>query len=344
MAMRKFFAASVEDALAQIQRELGDDAVILDTRAVQERDNQPFDGVEVWVQEPDAQPVPAVVSTPPQPAPAMPPPPVPTADYTPTPTTESLTAELHQLRAQMQAVHAQFDTVVQRMAWLGADAGVAHDDLGGAMATSLATRLPFSGGIRVAGLTRVALIGPSGAGKTTHILKLAYHLTQQQGLTVGIIAADTLRIGAREQIGRSGAALGLPVVYAYDADAIDAAATSLRDCAVLLLDTPGVNPRHPQECMWLERLLTAFDPAEVHLVLPAGLTGTGLRTMLRAYAPYEPSHLLLTKLDEMACLSESAPVILESGLILSYLGVGAAIMDDLRIAGTEECARYLRAE
>ncbi len=328
--MRKFYAATVEDALAQVARELGEDAVILDTRTVQERDNHPFEGVEVWVQEPETAPVPA---------PALKPPPMPVAT-----TPDALAGELHHLQAQIQTVHQQLDSVVQRMGWLGATAGEAVGELGDAVASSLALRLPFSGGIRLNGSTRVALIGPAGVGKTTQALKLAYHLAHGCGVTVGLIAADTLRVGAREQIGKACAALGLPLAYVYNAEQVAAAVDALRDCQVLLLDTPGVNPRQADECAWLDVLLTALDPAEVHLVLPAALTGTGLRALLRAYARYEPDHLILTKLDEIACLSESAPLILDSGLALSFLGIGPSIMDDLLVASAEECARFLRAE
>jgi flagellar biosynthesis GTPase FlhF len=337
MALRKYYAATVEEAFAQIQQEIGEDAVILDTRTYLEQegpDAVPCARVEVWVQEPDGQRTPTTT-------PSLPTTPT-VLRATASGSSEGLTDELARLHARMQSVHAQLDTVVQRLDWLGAGGATLSGELALSVADSLTQHLAFSGGIRVDGPVHIALIGPSGVGKTTLTTKLAYSLAQTQRCNVGIISADTIRVGAREQISTLCHHAGLPLEIVYRPEQVAEAVSRLSDCTALLLDTPGINPRRADECAWLEAMLTALDPSEVHLVLPASLSGPALADNLRMYARYEPDHLMLTKLDETAHLVEMLPFIAKSGLALSYLGTGPSITGELCIASPSQLTDALR--
>ncbi|HOF89602.1 MAG TPA: hypothetical protein PLZ36_16090, partial [Armatimonadota bacterium] len=182
MALRKFTAATVEEAFAQIERELGGEAIILDTRtSLIERapGAAPAEQVEVWVQEPDAPPAPSADAPAASPDAAAP---------------DALADDLSRLRARVQAVHAQLDTLAQRLDWLGAAGSALPGEFALSVAEGLARNLPFSSALPDAP-ARVALIGPSGVGKTTCLARLAYH-ARRDGHAVGVISADTIRLGA----------------------------------------------------------------------------------------------------------------------------------------------------
>ena len=149
MALRKFIAGTIEEAFARIERELGGDAIILDTRTFLtecEPGVAPAEQVEVWVQEPDT----------------------PTArDDAPGAVAPDIVSDdLSRLHARVQAVHAQLDTLAQRLDWLGAESSALSGDFAMSVAEGLARNLTFSSVLPDAP-ARVALIGPSGVGKTT---------------------------------------------------------------------------------------------------------------------------------------------------------------------------------
>ncbi|OPZ88128.1 MAG: Flagellar biosynthesis protein FlhF [bacterium ADurb.Bin429] len=323
MALRKFIAGTIEEAFARIERELGGDAIILDTRTFLtecEPGVAPAEQVEVWVQEPDT----------------------PTArDDAPGAVAPDIVSDdLSRLHARVQAVHAQLDTLAQRLDWLGAESSALSGDFAMSVAEGLARNLTFSSVLPDAP-ARVALIGPSGVGKTTCLARLAYRALREGG-TIGVISADTVRIGAREQIATLCEHGNIPLEIVYHPADVDGALRRLDGSALTLLDTPGINPRQPEDGAWLVELLAAFDPAQVHLVQPASVSAPALRDTLQTYARFTPDHLLISKMDEAAYLVDLLPVIARSGLALSYFGMSSAVAEAPVPAASERLAQALR--
>jgi flagellar biosynthesis protein FlhF len=144
----------------------------------------------------------------------------------------------------------------------------------------------------------VAVVGPTGAGKTTTLAKLANHPRVFGGWPVGLLCLDTYRIGAIEQLRTYADLSGLPLEVAYDPDEVPAALARLTDCEVILVDTAGRGPRQSAEVGALLRPLRGAGPLEVHLVLPAGMRPEWARRVLVHHRPLGVTHLIPTKLDE----------------------------------------------
>ncbi|NNJ24396.1 hypothetical protein [Alienimonas chondri] len=172
----------------------------------------------------------------------------------------------------------------------------------------LAQDLPVSGGIAANPDRRhvAAFVGPTGVGKTTTLAKLAARLSLRHGRRVGLVTADTYRIGAVEQLATYARILAVPFEVAGDANALSLALHSLRGCDVVLIDTAGRAPRDDAHLTELASLLSAQVPQngpsgtriEAHLVLSVA---AGQRALLRAatrYGRLRPSSVVLSKLDE----------------------------------------------
>lgn len=164
-----------------------------------------------------------------------------------------------------------------------------------------ATPLPAPDAVRASGRPYVvALVGPTGAGKTTTIAKLAANALAFAGWTTGLLTLDTYRVAGLEQLATYAELTGCPMEVAYDAaDARDALARLAGRADVVLVDTPGRSPRATGRDDDWQQALEAIAPDEVHLVLPAGLRLDVAVAQRDAHATLACTHVLLTKLDEV---------------------------------------------
>jgi len=187
----------------------------------------------------------------------------------------------------------------------------------------------------------VALVGPTGVGKTTTVAKLAARFALQRERRVGLITLDTFRIGAVEQLKTYANITGVPLRVALDAAGFSDAMAQFSDRDIVLVDTAGQSPRDEES---LAELLTLFPPGvavEVHLVLSVTTRSRDLERILRHYAPVKASRLLLTKLDETSCHGPLFGLPVTSRLPLSYLTTGQNVPDDLEVATPQRVAEYL---
>ncbi len=145
----------------------------------------------------------------------------------------------------------------------------------------------------------IALVGPTGAGKTTTIAKLASNVHAFGTWSVGMITLDTFRVAGLEQIATYAEIAGCPLEVAYDANDAAHAIAQLNSLDVILVDTPGRSPKSgAREEEWWP-MLRAMRPDEIHLVVPAGLRLDVANTAWNTHAAMKPTHLLLSKLDDV---------------------------------------------
>jgi flagellar biosynthesis protein FlhF len=157
---------------------------------------------------------------------------------------------------------------------------------------------------------RIALVGPTGVGKTTTLAKLAASLRLERGCTV---------IRTPDDVG--------PALEALD------------DCDVVLIDTPGRSQRDKQNISELQELLAAFAPDETHLALSAAAAPKVLREGLAAFGGIGADTLLFTKLDEAASLGPLLAIGRDAGRPIGWVTTGQGVPDDLgpaRDAGLPE--------
>jgi flagellar biosynthesis protein FlhF len=196
------------------------------------------------------------------------------------------------------------------------------------------------------GQRSLAVVGPTGAGKTTVLLKLAERYCAA-GLSVGIIALEPAA-GARTTLqGRSGDGLDDSVTFdVRRAGSISAVRAALRAFAhhdAVLVDTPGAAINDPDALDAMKTLLAECNVHELHAVLPLAIADRELEYVLdRMILELGANRVLTTKLDEARFMGALLTIAAWSQLPLAYLGTGPRIPDDLEVAdGGSICDRIL---
>jgi flagellar biosynthesis protein FlhF len=178
----------------------------------------------------------------------------------------------------------------------------------------------------------VALVGPTGAGKTTTAAKLALHPDAFGLNRVGLLTLDTFRVGAIEQMHAFAEIAELELEVVYDEREAIGALKRLDHCDVVIVDTPGRGPRsHDDSARW-QALLKPLSPDEVHLVVPATIRtdiAIGLRDV---YAACAPTHMIISKADEAPGDGGLAALAASLDLPSRWMTDGQGIPDDLSAA------------
>lgn len=185
----------------------------------------------------------------------------------------------------------------------------------------------------VPGTTRVvALVGPTGVGKTTTVAKLAATFKLVHGLRTGLVTVDTFRISAVEQLRTYAEIIDIPLVVASSPDEMADAVEALGDVDLVLIDTAGRSPRDEVKIRELADFLAAARPDEVHLVLSATAGERSLRAAVERFGVLRADRLILTKLDEADGLGGALAVIGQAGRPVSYVTTGQSVPDDIEPA------------
>jgi len=382
MRLRRFEAATVADALAQVRADLGPEAVILHaqsaepgdrqrrgrgsvtvTAAVDEdepradrdrdRDRSAFPGLAVGLRAGVGVEPRATSHEPPTGGPG-------TAE-------EDRLEEIHRMLQELRAdagisprLPVRLRAAYRHLMQAEVPSGVAHQLLqalpigkgsGRGGQDALALQKTAARAFRVSGpiapgqrQSAVALVGPTGVGKTTTIAKLAGQLRHAAGLKVALISLDTYRIGATAQMQIYAELLDVPLHVARTPAEMRAAYRAERGADLVLVDTMGRSPGHPEGIAAIRPFLGQIPDLEVHLVVSATTKGTDLEEILRRFRPLHYRRLLITKLDEARTAGPLLGLALQRKLEISYLATGQEVPDDLEVASPRRLAALLVPE
>ncbi len=187
----------------------------------------------------------------------------------------------------------------------------------------------------------VALVGPTGVGKTTTVAKLAANFKLAQGFRPGLVTVDTYRIAAVEQLRIYAEIISLPLAVANAPGEMTRAVEELGDVDLVLIDTAGRSPRDEVKIRELADFLAAAQPDEVHLVLSAVAGERSLRSAVERFAHVKADRLILTKLDEADGLGGVLALLGQADRPVSYLTTGQAVPDDIEPADRRRLARLI---
>ncbi len=190
----------------------------------------------------------------------------------------------------------------------------------------------------------IALVGPTGVGKTTTVAKLAAQFAKRHGADqVALITTDTFRIGAFEQLATFGRIIGCPVKQAKDHEELTLLLTQLQQRKLILIDTAGMSQRDVRLAENLSALMhNSRVKIKSYLVLSATSQARVMQETVDHFKRISLAGCIFTKLDECLSLGEIINVAVQNALPVSYLTNGQRVPEDIEIA--EATAMVTQAE
>lgn len=184
----------------------------------------------------------------------------------------------------------------------------------------------------------IALVGPTGVGKTTTVAKLAaaFSLAAQKGsrpLNVRVITIDNYRIGAKQQIEIYGNIMNIPVSCAENPADLKALIAMYQDADIILIDTIGKSPKDYAKIAEMRHFLDAAGPiSDVHLALSATTKATDMREIMQQYETFGYDSVIITKFDETSRVGNIVSALDERKKPLAYVTTGQRVPQDFEPA------------
>ena len=178
----------------------------------------------------------------------------------------------------------------------------------------------------------VALVGPTGVGKTTTVAKLAAYAHLQAGAEVVLITLDTYRIAAVEQLKTYAKIMEIPVQVALNTNELRQAIQFHQDKSLVLIDTAGHSQRDEIGMANLRNFFADQSDIEVHLVLSATTKSADLADIINRFNPLNPEYLIFTKLDETSAYGSLFTQIVKTKKPVSFVTTGQNVPEDFEFA------------
>ncbi len=322
MTEATFTAHRLEDALALVKRALGAEALILSSRRIGTEDEPPRFEVRASLVDASAPPEPVrepereVVK--PRELPVGPVERVLLGNDLPAPMARELGQRVTGQPRSMREIQQSLEAVLRGS-------------------------LAFVGAARTGRV--VALVGPTGVGKTTTIAKLAARDALIERQRVALISTDDYRVGGADQLERYADLIGVPFEAASDETALAIAIARHAGADRIYIDTAGRAPRDHGALARLGTMLAAAGAGiDVHLCLSAASRLGDVRAIVERHAVVNPRALTITKLDEAMVFATAVGAPFTTGLPLAYFTTGQRVPEDLELASAPRLAAALCGE
>jgi flagellar biosynthesis GTPase FlhF len=182
----------------------------------------------------------------------------------------------------------------------------------------------------------VALVGPTGVGKTTTLAKIAAQMKVAFEINIGIVSLDNYRVGAGYQLQTYASLLNIPYRQLAKQEGVRAGLERIRDefsrCDLVLVDTPGFNPRDRGKVSYLCNELAPLKWIEKMLVLPAPSNDHDLRMAAKAFLPAGVERVVLSKIDESGYLGPVINTVAEIEKPMAFFTTGQRVPEDIEPA------------
>lgn len=190
----------------------------------------------------------------------------------------------------------------------------------------------------------IFFIGPTGVGKTTTLAKIAAQYALEHPNKLGLITADTYRIGAVEQLKIYSEILHVPLKIIYDTKEIYSALSKFKDKEVIMIDTAGRNHRDNEMIGQIKQMIETVNNKEIYLVLSATTNYQTIQSIIKQYSFIDDYKIIFTKIDE----ADNLGIILNTKFFskkrLSYITTGQKVPEDIEIANVDKITKILTGE
>ena len=178
----------------------------------------------------------------------------------------------------------------------------------------------------------IALVGPTGCGKTTTIAKLSAETLLKKKKKVGLITIDTYRIGAMEQLNTYAGIMNIPVKLASTFEQMQKALLYYQNQDVVFIDTAGFSHYDREHLHLINAFLAQVSNPDVHLVVSVNTNERELIHISEKFNTLHYDHLLFTKLDESCSPGAIFNHMVYTGKPISYITTGQKVPEDIELA------------
>lgn len=190
----------------------------------------------------------------------------------------------------------------------------------------------------------IFFIGPTGVGKTTTLAKIAAQMVMEKECNIGLITSDTYRIAAVEQIKVYSEILNVPLQVIYNEEDMYSALVQLEDKDLIFVDTTGRSHRTIREEDELFRIINSIKNKEIYLVLSSTTDFPTLKSVINKYNFLDDYRIIFTKIDEAERLGNILNIRYLTNKPISYVTNGQNVPDDIEIMDSEKVVDCLLGE
>ncbi|QQE11209.1 flagellar biosynthesis protein FlhF [Planctomycetota bacterium] len=190
----------------------------------------------------------------------------------------------------------------------------------------------------------IALVGPTGVGKTTTVAKLAATFKLKHNKKVALVTLDTYRIAAVDQLRTYAGIIGVDLHVVMSPAELKDTLARTADCDVVLIDTAGRAPRDDSRLQELSQFIQAAQPHEVHLVLSSTCTQNVLMEAVDRFSKIRTDRIIFTKLDEAVTFGVVLNVARKVNKQLSYITTGQEVPHQIEAGQSDRIAKLVMGE
>ncbi|PLA74996.1 flagellar biosynthesis protein FlhF [Hydrogenovibrio sp. SC-1] len=176
----------------------------------------------------------------------------------------------------------------------------------------------------------IALVGPTGVGKTTTIAKIASRFVMRNSPNqIALVTTDCYKIGAQAQLKTFAELMGVPVhVVSSDGEMLSLL-SALASKKLILIDTAGISQKDIRLTQQLTKQRVGTTHIRNYLVISAATQLGVMNDIVKSFSEVGLKGCILTKVDEALQLGNVLTVLIEHQLSLSYLSGGQRVPEDL---------------
>lgn len=187
----------------------------------------------------------------------------------------------------------------------------------------------------------IALIGPTGVGKTTTIAKLAANYKIREKKSVGLITIDTYRIAAVDQLRTYAEIIQVPLDVVLTPGELHRAIQATSGLDVVLIDTAGRSQNNEMRLNELQRFTEAAGCDQVHVVVSAAGSPRVAAAAMERFAALGANGVIISKLDEAATFGMILNIASRSEAPIGYVTTGQDVPDDIAPADPSVLAKCI---